>query len=82
MGKSDFYIELKTIADIRDFVSKVTKLEYEVDLEQNRYIIDAKSIMGIFALDLLAPIRVMCHTDDPSAFYEEIEKYRVADPEK
>ena len=38
--------------------------------------------MGIFALDLLAPIRVMCHTDDPSAFYEEIEKYRVDDPEK
>ena len=51
-------IKLTNIQDIREFVNQVILLDYDVDLVQGRYIIDAKSIMGIFSLDLLSPIKV------------------------
>ncbi|MBR2650597.1 MAG: HPr family phosphocarrier protein [Clostridia bacterium] len=71
------YITLKTIPDIREFVNEVTLLDYEVDLEQGRYIVDAKSIMGIFALDTLKPIALVAHTDNADEFFKKIEKFMV-----
>lgn len=68
-------IKLTNIQDIREFVNQVILLEYEVDLIQGRYVIDAKSIMGIFSLDLLSPIKVVAHTDCACAFFEKIEKF-------
>lgn len=73
----EVYITLKTIQDIRDFVNEVILLDYEVDLVQGRYVIDAKSIMGIFSLDLLSPIRVDAHTKDADGFYEKIDRFIV-----
>ncbi|MBQ8371323.1 MAG: HPr family phosphocarrier protein [Clostridia bacterium] len=70
-------IVLKDIQSVRDFVQQVILLDYEVDLVQGRYIVDAKSIMGIFALDILSPIVVKAHTDDASAFFAIIAKYVV-----
>ena len=70
-------IVLRDIQSIREFVSIVIMLDYEVDLIQGRYIIDAKSIMGIFALDTLSPIRLVAHTDNASALFEKIEKFIV-----
>lgn len=74
---TEVYITLKTIQDIRDFVNAVILLDYEVDLVQGRYVIDAKSIMGIFSLDLLSPIKVEAHTDDPDTFYHAIDRFIV-----
>ena len=68
-------IKLTNIADIRDFVNQVILLEYEVDLVQGRYVIDAKSIMGIFSLDLLSPIKVVAHCDCACSFFEKIAKF-------
>ena len=68
-------IKLTNIQDIREFVNKVILLEYEVDLIQGRYVIDAKSIMGIFSLDLLSPIKVIAHCDGACAFFEKISKF-------
>ena len=68
-------IKLTNIQDIREFVNQVILLEYEVDLIQGRYVIDAKSIMGIFSLDLLSPIKVVAHTECACAFFEKIEKF-------
>ena len=68
-------IKLTNIQDIREFVNQVILLEYEVDLIQGRYVIDAKSIMGIFSLDLLSPIKVVAHTDCACEFFEKIEKF-------
>ncbi len=68
-------IVLKDIQSVRDFVQQVILLDYEVDLIQGRYIVDAKSIMGIFALDILSPIVVKAHTDDASEFFAKIAKY-------
>ena len=68
-------IALSNVQDIRDFVNEVILVPYEVDLLQGRYTIDAKSIMGIFSLDLLSPITLVAHTDAPEALFEKIEKF-------
>lgn len=73
----EFYIKLTAVNEIRDFVRKVTNIDYEVDLVQGRYVIDAKSIMGIFSLDLMTPVKVVCHTDHPEAFRAQIADYIV-----
>ena len=71
------YITLKNIQQVRDFVKEVVMLDYEVDLEQGRYVVDAKSIMGIFALDLLSPIKLVVHSDHAEDFLEKIAQFRV-----
>lgn len=73
----EMQIKLTNISDIRAFVNEVMLQEYEVDLVQGRYVIDAKSIMGIFALDLLNPITVKAHSDYPQDFFDKISKFAV-----
>ena len=70
-------IILSSIQDVRDFVNLVVLLPYEVDLSQGRYLIDAKSIMGIFSLDLLSPISVVAHTDFAEDFFDKLDKFIV-----
>lgn len=70
-------ITLKDIQSVRKFVNAVTLIDYEVDLEQGRYIVDAKSIMGIFALDTITPITLVAHTDDAEDFFESIKEFIV-----
>ena len=70
-------ILLNTINDVKFFVNAVSKYDYDVDLISGRYAIDAKSIMGIFSLDLSKPFTVQAHTHHPSAFLEEIKQYIV-----
>ncbi len=70
-------IVLRDIQSVRDFVQQVIMLEYEVDLIQGRYTVDAKSIMGIFALDILSPITVVAHTENADAFFTRIAGYIV-----
>ncbi len=69
-------IKLETINNVKDFVSTVSKYEFDVDLISGRYAIDAKSIMGIFSLDLSKPIDVEAHTDDQSAL-AGLEKFKA-----
>ncbi len=57
-------ISLKSIDDVKNFVSEVNKVPYSVDLSSGRYIVDAKSIMGIFSLDLSHPIKVEIHCEN------------------
>ena len=70
-------IILSNIQDIRDFVNQVILVDYDVDLVQGRYIVDAKSIMGIFALDITSPIKVVANTNDATTFFKAIDKYVV-----
>lgn len=70
-------IKLSNVQDIRDFVNAVILSDYDVDLVQGRYTIDAKSIMGIFSLDLLSPIKLVAHTDDADVLFEKIAKFEV-----
>ncbi len=57
-------VRISTIQDVRTFVETVTKYNMEIDLSSGRYVVDAKSIMGIFSLDLLNPIELTAHTED------------------
>ena len=57
-------IFLGTIERVKDFVNAVTRLDCDVDIVSGRYVIDAKSIMGIFSLDLSKPIDLNIHADD------------------
>lgn len=57
-------IKLASIQDVRNFVDTVTKFNIDIDLSSGRYVVDAKSIMGIFSLDLLNPINLTALTDD------------------
>ena len=71
-------IMLATINDVKNFVAEVTLCDYDVDLISGRYAVDAKSIMGIFSLDLSKPISLEAHTDDASAFFDKIKCFIVA----
>lgn len=75
MAKTE--IMLSNVKDVRDFVNLVVLVDYEVDLAQGRYLIDAKSIMGIFSLDLLSPITVIAHTEYADDFFEKLEKFKA-----
>ena len=57
-------IKLASVQDIREFVNVVILADYDVDLVQGRYVIDAKSIMGIFSLDLSNPINLNIHNEE------------------
>ena len=70
-------IILAGIQDVRDFVNLVVLIDYEVDLAQGRYLIDAKSIMGIFSLDLLSPITVIAHTEYADDFFAKLDRFAV-----
>ena len=60
-------IKLDTINDVKNFVNTVSKYDFDVDLVSGRYAVDAKSIMGIFSLDLSKPIELDIHSDDDAA---------------
>lgn len=68
-------IMLNTISDVKNFVNLVSKYDFEIDLTSGRYVIDAKSIMGIFSLDLSKPIKLDAHCKDDKKFLEEIKPY-------
>lgn len=57
-------ITLNSIDKVKSFVNDITKYDYDFDLVSGRYVIDAKSIMGIFSLDLSKPIDLNIHAED------------------
>jgi hypothetical protein len=57
-------ISLNSIDKVKSFVNDITKFDYDFDLVSGRYVIDAKSIMGIFSLDLSKPIDLNIHAED------------------
>ncbi len=73
----EMQVILSNVQDVRDFVNTVVLLDYEVDLAQGRYLIDAKSIMGIFSLDLLSPITVIAHTEYADDFFAKLDKFKA-----
>lgn len=72
-----FNIMLNSIVDVKEFVNIVNRFPYEIDLSSSRYVVDAKSIMGIFSLDLSKSIKVDVYSDDCSDLMNELKKYMV-----
>ena len=57
-------ISLNSIDKVKSFVNDITKFNKDFDLVSGRYVIDAKSIMGIFSLDLSKPINLNIHAEE------------------
>ncbi len=57
-------ISLNSIDKVKSFVNTISQYDYDFDLISGRYVIDAKSIMGIFSLDLSKPIDLTIYTDE------------------
>lgn len=70
-------IRLSSIQDVRDFVEIVTRYDMEIDLSSGRYVVDAKSIMGIFSLDLMNTIGLTVHSDNTEKLFEELKRFMV-----
>ena len=70
-----FTVQIGSIGDPKNFVNIVCKYDFDIDLISDRYVVDAKSIMGIFSLDLTKPINVQVHSDDTDAIEAELAPY-------
>ena len=71
-------ISLNSIDKVKSFVNDITKFDYDFDLVSGRYVIDAKSIMGIFSLDLSKPITLGVHSDtETEEILEALKPYLV-----
>lgn len=68
-------ILLQSIEDVKDFNRTVAMYDGDVDLVSGRYVIDAKSIMGIFSLDLSKPITIQIHGEKPETLLEELKAF-------
>ena len=70
-------IKLNTLSDANSLVKTIDKYDYDIDAVCGRYVIDAKSIMGIFSLDLSKAITMEIHSDDCQNFLNEIKPFIV-----
>jgi phosphotransferase system HPr-like phosphotransfer protein len=73
-------ISLNSIDKVKSFVNEIAKFDNDFDLVSGRYVIDAKSIMGIFSLDLSKPINLNIHADENmNAILEAIKPYIIVE---
>ena len=74
-----FALQLTSIQDVKQFVNRACQMPFDIDIISGRYVIDAKSIMGIFSVDLSKPITVEVHGTDEDArlFMEGVKEYIV-----
>ena len=68
-------VSLNMAEYVKDFVSIVTKYNYDMDLRCGRYVVDAKSILGIFSLDLNSPVVLEIYTDHCDDLIQELAPY-------
>ena len=62
---------------VKNFVSLVNRYPYDMDLRSGRYVVDAKSILGIFSIDLSKPIRMTIYSDECDDLLRELDDYII-----
>ena len=73
-------ISLNSIDKVKSFVNDLSKFDVDFDLVSGRYVIDAKSIMGIFSLDISKPIDLNIHNaDNLDEIMEQLQPYLVTE---
>ena len=73
-------IRLTMMTDrVKNFVSLVNRYPYDMDLRSGRYVVDAKSILGIFSIDLSRPIQMDIYCDECDDLLRELDEYLVKD---
>ena len=74
----EYWIELDTIDGAKQLNAIALSYEEDIDIIRGRYVIDAKSILGIFSLDISKPVKIKIHSDDLSVldkFYQDIKDF-------
>lgn len=75
-------IKLSFAEEVKTFVNTVNRYPYEVDLRAGRHVVDAKSILGIFSIDLSRPITMSIYSDDCDDLLRDLDGYLVKDGEE
>ncbi|MCK5812052.1 MAG: HPr family phosphocarrier protein [Clostridiales bacterium] len=73
--KHELQVKFDSISEVKDFVDSIATFPFDIDLVSGRYVIDAKSIMGIFSLDLNKEIVMVAYTDDITELKEVIKDF-------
>ncbi len=68
-------IRLSLVENVNKFVNVVSRYPFEMDLRAGRHVVDAKSILGIFSLDLSRPITLDIYSDDCDGLLEDIRPF-------
>ena len=68
-------IRLSLVENVNKFVNIVARYPFEMDLRAGRHVVDAKSILGIFSLDLSKPITLEIYNDNCDELMEEIQPF-------
>lgn len=72
---------INSITKVKNFINKISTFEGQVDIVSGRYCINAKSIMGIFSIDITQPLTLNVHVEDPEEFNVDISEFEVTEPE-
>lgn len=72
-------IMLKNFNDVKAFVDIANTKEYDIELLSGKYVVNAKSIMGVFSLDLTRPIMVAAHCENSCEFARQIKPFMFKD---
>lgn len=70
-------LKLSQAEEVKAFVNIVNRYPYEMDLRAGRHVVDAKSILGIFSLDLSKPITLDVYTDDCDNLVSDINPFTI-----
>ncbi|MEG1520000.1 MAG: HPr family phosphocarrier protein [Clostridia bacterium] len=60
---------------VKNFVNIVNQYDFDMDLRSGRFVVDAKSILGIFSLNLSAPLTLEIHSDKCDALIADLKKF-------
>ncbi len=72
-----FKVMLSSIVDVKNFVNLVNEFDFDVDLVSGRYVVDAKSLMGIFSLELSRPVSMRVYTEDTEALEAVLKEFII-----
>lgn len=70
-------IMLSSIEAVKKFVNITNRYDFPINLTTDKYKIDAKSIMGVFSLDLSKPVTIQIESDDVGKFMDEIKEFQA-----
>lgn len=75
---NEMYIVFKNLNEVSDFVNAVGKYPYEMDMMRGRYVIDAKSILGVMNMGLEQKIQLKVYDDNCEDLKREISRFVAA----
>ncbi len=70
-------IKLSLAENVKTFVNIVNRFPYDIDLRAGRHVVDAKSILGIFSLDLSKPVTLEVYDDNCQDLMDEIKSFVI-----